>query len=548
MTVNKAYKTTSSASISGDLKSRPETEKKTAIFTPAILADRKSVKESYRYCLLETLEHVYSKDKAGTIFQRIYPAFEAALQKHLENTFYPDLTVQPLIALVMCDLLHLNVLSEIVHKLANGSLHLDRKVILEKYPSLKAALEQPSTLLKVMFENVLSKAWITKKLKDTSSYQASSCERMVLKSLGFIPSDNKQRLKKELEKAYFSGDLLPCIEDLETDFANRAFCIRVQSAGVPESAVSNLSKLIIYCDKEREILIKKAEEARDALEILTDSPRGQAYIKRHFHNYNLKQIDADLVSYLKNPLIKDRLFKAIFQKFLHSLSPPSEELEVGKEFGGLLLKAEKWFRKYEGMIVREFTQGEDEDKCLGRGICVGLTYLMATLVLDHPDADLREIAIMKIEPSDRFIQSYHHIHLSEFLEKIRGNDSVQENFENLPQEILTKKGQIERVVFTEDDASYFAEALLENLFNLEESNGGIILGCGRHKTFMRFDLLRDQFFFFDPNFCTLKFEKKPGETIYDLAARMAIAYFDLYEWAYPKLKGIEAHQIVRLEN
>ena len=59
---------------------------------------------------------------------------------------------------------------------------------------------------------------------------------------------------------------------------------------------------------------------------------------------------------------------------------------------------------------------------------------------------------------------------------------------------------------------------------LNESEGGVILGCGGHATFIRFDHRRKHFSFVEPNFGTLQFTPKLDQDLDVLALDMAICY------------------------
>lgn len=490
--------------------------------------EQKKSKENYRNCLLEGLERDYN-DKAISIFRRVYPAFNAALETHFETIPDPASALQPLID-------HIKLLDEIAEKLATGALVLDRTKILEKYPQLKAALEQPSTLLKQTFENILSKAWISKKLNDFSSYQAGSFEKDVLFSLGFKPSDDKQFLRTELQKAY-SKNQLPSLEDLPGDFKKRAFFIRAISAGVPENAVLNLEKFLELYHKKMLELFKQAAELRQNFKV-------HDHVWMLFHNQNIALIQQHFLKFLELNNIRAKLSSNNFDDFLNSLPPLSKGLRLLKKLEGTIRMAQDWFKKYKDEIISEFSQGANgSDEMLGRGICLGLSFRMAKEALENPEEGA---AISKNEPSDRVIQSYHDFHDSEFLEK-RGNKTVQEGL-ILPREILKKKGWKEKRIFKAEGDLYIKQRLIENLLNLKESNGGIILFWGGHVTFMRFDSQRNQFLFFDSNYCTLKFEKKSGETPKALATRMATAYIELNQWDHPADRGyMRAYQIIPMK-
>ncbi|HUD01747.1 MAG TPA: hypothetical protein VMR37_05435, partial [Rhabdochlamydiaceae bacterium] len=194
------------------------------------------------------------------------------------------------------------------------------------------------------------------------------------------------------------------------------------------------------------------------------------------------------------------------------------------------------FSKYENMIIGEFAQGENDDnECLNEGVCMGLSYRLTNLALQSPSDAIRGIAVRSIEPSDRAIQAYHSIHKSTM------------TTESLPPKLLAERGQKEKLVFIAKGDRNVERGLIKHLQKLEESNGGMMLSWGSHATFMRFDPKRNKFFFFDPNFNTIVFQKKHDESLEMLAIRMVTAYIGLYRWAYPTRGVMAAYQIAPLK-
>jgi hypothetical protein len=498
-----------------------------------------TITKRYHNELLNTLKTAYSEQEATQIFNTIYPAFNAGLQKQLEVTVDLLELKKPLKVLARTLLLEFNVnttLQQIAVKLAQGAVALNRQEIFKIYPDLEKALEKMPDQKK-QFEFILSKAWITKTVKNLSEYQGSEFERFVLKKLGFdITSyDDKEFFKEALETLYNNN--LPSLEEFPKEFKRQAFNLRARGAGVPEKALDNLRMLLTFYHQEKKKLVDQAEKIRDNLNIKSNSSSATILIKREFHIRNLELINQHLAKSLAQANMREKLSSNNFQQFLNSLPPLSKGLKSFKMLDGTLKEAADWFAKYEGMIVSEFSQGEDDDnECLGEGVCIGLSYRMASTALESPDAPIRKIAVRSIEPSDRIIQAYH---------STRNEKTVSSAL--LPKEVLAKRKQKEKLVFVAKGDTNVGVGLIEHLPKLAESNGGIMLVWGDHATFMRFDPARNKFFFFDPNFNTMVFQRKPGESLEHLAIRMATAYVELYRWAYLERGLMTAYQIVPLK-
>ncbi len=513
---------------------------KTDVKSKELEQTKSQITELYRAGLLDELKKDRAEQKATEIFNTIFPAFYAGLQKHLETTVDLAVLKKPLKALAKTLIEEYEVnhmLQEISVSLTKGALVLNREQIFKAYPSLKVMLEKMPEQSK-QFEMILSKTWIAKELKNLSAYQGGDFEITVLESLGYSVSsyDDKQFFQEAMETFYAKADL-PSIEDLPIDFKKQAFNLRARAADVPEEALLNLRMLLRFYHQKRQELIDEAKVARDSLQIQSKAPLAIRFIKQEFYGRNLDNIDNHLIQFLngaKADILKN-LFSPDFKNFLDSLPPFSKGLNGLKVVGQDLKKAEAWFTKYESMIIGEFSQGEkDKNEALGTGVCLGLAYRSAVAALESPLAVLREILVRSIEPLDRAIQAFHTLNVKSASPQL------------LPPKLLAKHGHEEKALFTSMGDMNVRDALVKQLQDpsMKESKGGIILGWGRHATFMRFDLENNKFSFFDPNFNTLVFRRKTDETSQELAKRMVTAYIELYQWAYPNREMMTARQII----
>lgn len=298
---------------------------------------------------------------------------------------------------------------------------------------------------------------------------------------------------------------------------------RLRGAKVPQGAIENLRELMSFYHAERQMLIKTAREARDKLVIQSKLPNAQSFIRGQFYGQNLSKIEEQLTNFLLSHKdhIRKKLTSTDFKTFLSSLPSPSKGLRFNMPSHNIR-KAEAWFSKYEGMVRNEFTQGEDGDDDLGEGVCLALCYRLARAAMESPGASLSSKAIRSIDASDRKFQAASQVKKHQRL-----------TYHSMPVELLAEHHLKEKILFIAEGDQNVGLALAENLLNLRESNGGLILSWGEHATFMRFDPQRNKFSFFDPNFNTIVFLKKPDESLEHLAARMATTYLELYQWAYP---------------
>ncbi|HUD01493.1 MAG TPA: hypothetical protein VMR37_04150, partial [Rhabdochlamydiaceae bacterium] len=417
-------------------------------------------------------------------------------------------------------------LQEISIKLTQGALALDRKTIFQKYPGLEKTLaEMPEQ--KKQFEMILSRTWVKNALKNLSPYQGTPFEITILKSLGYNVSsyDDKKFLQEALETC-FNTKNLPSIEELPKEFKKRAFDFRARLAGVPKEALGNLRALLRFYQAENLKLLEKALEARDGLKLQCRLPKAQDYIKGQFLSLTLVEIRQSLTQFIESR--KEALRQGLtsgHQDF------PSLSFKVRKELPQNLRGGDAWFYKYENMIIGEFAQGDNENECLTEGACLGLAYRLACAALKAPMDAILGIAVRSIKATDRLIQAYHNNTLAAIL----------------PKEVLAKRKQKEKLVFRAKGDTNVGVGLIEHLQKLEESNGGIMLCWDGHATFMRFDPKRNKFFFFDPNFNTIVFQKKHDESLEMLAIRMVTAYIGLYRWSYPTRGLMTAYQIVPLK-
>jgi len=473
--------------------------------------------------------------KARRVFDAVHPAFKARVQKELDKTVDFQKLKEPLIALMINLVLEHETslqLQEIESNLKAGKLVLNRQEIFKQYPSLEADLKNIPDLAK-KFEIMLSRVWIEKALNNLSDYQGTSFEKNILNNLGYNVSsyDDKEFLRAAMKVAFLMPEP-PKLEELPKAFKKQAFDIRAMSAGVPAEALFNLRKLLIFCRQNVEELSKQATQNRDALNVDCTSSKGKDIVKDLFHKCNLKLINQQVKTHLENPVLRSQLSKS--DPFLESLPPLSVKLNT--EIDETIKEVADWFKKYEGMIISEFSQGED-DESLKEGVCLALSHRMATTALNTPDASIDKTAIRSIEPTDRMLQAYH---------LTRNGKTFGSTL--LPSEVLAKNGQKENLIFTAKGEIGVGVGLIKHLSHLEESNGAIYLGWGGHATFMRFDPKRKQFFFFDPNLCTIQFKRGSGESLENLATRMTVAYLELYRWAYPTRDHMHARQFVPLKS
>ena len=498
---------------------------------------KNAISEQYNEFVLRELQKHHGEEKARMIFTSIYPALKAGLDSEFEKTLDQEQLKKPLVDLaknVIQEYMMSHQLDEITAKLMQGELALSRTVILKAYPNLE---EEQTPAQRQRFETLLSRVWIEKALNNISKYQGLPFERAVFKKLGYNIEnyDNKDLLKSAL-RASFLVETLPSLEEMPKAFQKQAFDLRAKTADVPQEALSDFRLLLRTLNEQHQNAIKEAKKTRDELKVTCTSPSSVAFIRRHFYQQNIKKINEHFFAFLEKnkAAIITKISTPAFQPFINSLSSLFEDLKISKTVEGTLRDAEAWFKKYEGMVVAEFSQGEnDADEALSEGVCLALSYRMASTALETPKASTVQIAVRSIEPSDRVVQGFH-------------NNSV--GIQQLPPKVLAGKGQQEKVLFAAEGAKNVRKGLIENLQKLKESNGGLILGWDDHATFMRFDPISDMFFFFDPNFNTIVFSKKNEETLSQLAARMADCYVELYNWTYPTThKIMTAHQIVPLK-
>lgn len=514
----------------------------------------------YSDSLLVGLKNMYAEQKADEVFHQIYPAYHASMQELLKNPMSDARELKKPLAAVAKKLISelekpvskqadpmdekiaevKKTLKNLRKDLAQGVLIPVREHIYKKYPGLEKQLAAMPAQKKA-FELILSRAWIKNELRNLSAYQGTKFEYNVLKNLGYDVSsyDDKKFLQEALETCFNTPEL-PTIEDLPKAFKKWAFDIRARAAGVPEKALSNLRALLRFYSMQKDALTKKAEDALNGLKFQCLLPKAQDFMKGRFHIRNLTAIHHKLEELLTTHKsdIRQKLSSVDPKDFSASLPPLTLNFNGSlKELPQDLRKADAWFSKYGNMIIGEFSQGEDDDnEALGDGVCLGLAYRMANASLQSPADPIRGIAVRSIDPSDRQIQAFHMV-----------NARVPSN-QLLPPKLLAERGQKERFLFKTSGNMNVRDELIKQLQHpgLKESNGGIMLGWDGHETFMRFDLERNKFFFFDPNFNTMVFIRKTDETPQELATRMVTAYLDLHQWAYPTRKTMDCHQIVPL--
>lgn len=499
----------------------------------------------YSDSLLQGLKTLYAEQRADEVFHQIYPSYQASLQKLLEN---PSTNVRelkkPLAAVAKKLISELenpvskpldavdekaaevkSTLEKIQKDLAQGALIPVREHISKKYPGLEEKIAAMPAQKKE-FELLLSRAWIKKELRNLSAYQGTKLEYNVLKNLGYDVSshDDKKFLQEMMETTYLGYEKnsdLPSLETLQKEFKKMAFTFRLRAANVPQEAIPNLRELMSFYHAERQKLISAARVARDKLVIQSKLPSVQSFIRGQFYGQNLSRIENHLAEFLRaqKDNIRKNLSSAGFKT--STLPPPSKGLRF-KMPADDIRRAEAWFAKYEGMIRAEFTQGEDGDDDLGEGVCLALCYRMARAALDSPDISLSRNAIRSIDATDRKFQAASQV-----------KKRQQLSYRSMPVELLAEHQLKEEIVFIADGDQNVGLGLVEHLQHLKDSNGGLILTWGEHATFMRFDPEQKKFSFFDPNFNTIVFLRKSDESLEQLAARMATAYLELYQWAYP---------------
>jgi hypothetical protein len=523
------------------------------LFTPAhaealaLEINKLQATKYYSDSLLKGLKSMYAEQRADEVFHQIYPSYHAALQKLLET---PSTDVRelkkPLAAVAKKLISELetpvskpintvdekvvevkNMLEKIQKDLAQGALIPLREHINKKYPGLEEKLKK-TPAQKKEFEMILSRAWIKKELRNLSAYQGTKLEYNVLKNLGYDVSsyDDKKFLQEMLETAYLGYEKnshLPPLEALQKEFKKTAFTFRLRSAHVPQEAVENLRDLMGLYHAERQKLIAAARAARDKLVVQSKLPSAQSFIKGQFYIQNLRMIEKHFADFLlaHKESVRKNLLSPDFKTFLSSLPSLSKGLRF-KMPADDIRRAEAWFTKYEGMIRVEFTQGEEGDDDLGEGVCLALCYRMARAALESPDAPLASHAIRSIDAADRKFQA---------AAQVKKHQHV--SYHSMPVELLAEHNLKEKIIFIADGDQSVGLGLVDHLQQLKESNGGLILTWGEHATFIRFDPERKKFSFFDPNFNTMAFLKKSDESFEQLAARMATAYLELYQWAYP---------------
>ncbi len=489
---------------------------------------REAIEKSFYDKVQQDLKERLGEQKAERIFTSIFPSLKDGVQKELNQTLDIEKLRKPLIDLtrsLMRDYEINNQLEELAVKLMDGKLRLDRAAIFQTYPQLQKALEvMPDQ--KEKFETLLSRIWIEKELNNMSKYQGLDFEKSVLKALGYNIDayDEKETLKRALSDSFQQSDLPP-LEELPQIFKKRAFIIRAKAAGVSDKELPGLRQFLKFYMGETKKLHVKAQQIRESVAIESKNPLAAGIVRNRFHAENMRVVRQHLAGFLnKNQkTIRQKLSSPKFGDFLTSFNV-SKGLKLSTALKGSAKEADLWFKKYERMVVSEFSQGEnDVNEMLGEGVCLALAYRMAAITLQSPHDQPAKIAVKEILPQDRVIQAHHNT---------KGIDRT--TFSSLPRKLLAQQKHKEQIVFAAKSEAKVRQALIDKLPTLTDSNGGIILGWKGHATFMRFDSKRNIFFFFDPNYNTIEFRKNNGETLEHLAGRMADAYIELYRWAYPK--------------
>lgn len=418
---------------------------------------------------------------------------------------------------------------ESVKKYLSQGNQVIRDTILEKHPAFATALAYMPAVKKEEFERLLKETWINNKIQKITEYRRTPFEKVVLKGLGYKASAKGEKGLKEamifMLNCYLKDPKLSSVEQVKAEFKKFASEARLRDAGVPPSEVEQTKQIIQAYRQELETLMAEADREAQALISLPNLPKAEGYLRDLLFDHHCTEIEKYLAAVMANPPGNKEKLRASFKKI-----PPHVQ------------KGIDWFNKYGAMVHSEFAQGEkDPNAVLGRGICAGLCVRLIKQSFDSPTASTDQIAILSDEKKDRMNQAYHHLR--------QGSDSKDETF-ILPKEILGKAGLREKqrlnlaTVGNEGDLEVLA-GLIETLQSMKNTNGSLILGWANHATALRFDDQNQKFLFFDPNFGTLEFKKGSKETLDALAERMALAYVEHYQWAYPKRSHMIAQQIIK---
>ena len=424
-------------------------------------------------------------------------------------------------------------------------LPVKEDLIRQKYGNIDQFLKVLPESDQILYGRLLQQSLIKQEMQMLGSYSSGErAEEFVLEKLGFELEEYKKKEKVQDAMQAFMRQVLVSdqpalgVGELKERMKEVAYRKRLEVAGVPNAAHENMKIVIRAYKHMRSGLLRKMRDVLDDYEIEIDDlklEKGKSYLKSVRKSGCLKHVN-DTISFAfqrKEELIRDQLtagkdeLRAVLRDIVQSLQAPEAEQAFQRKLdtkSDFLQKAKVWMEKYQDNFVLEFVQGEDDDdECLGQGVCLGMVHRIATSMLGNPGKALVDLEADHIKPVDRLYQGMHTAVVS--LEPVKLQKLL------LPAQPLLRRRLKEKLLFAASEGK-IREAIHAQVNALARSNGVFKIYNKNHAMLMQIEPDNDRYVFFDPNFGTLQFQKAIDETPEQVISRLIDCYLELHDWIY----------------
>ena len=419
-------------------------------------------------------------------------------------------------------------LKTIREQLLLGILPFDLETIRKLYP---LTAEKEAEL-----QTIVSSALLANELKKKGGYRGDYVERCGLLGLGYTDlskyEDHQEihaLMTGTITKMLQNDDILKRkLPEIKAELQTHGLIARLTLAGVPSEKLHYTEKLLQMLPVVYEALEKynnkQMETFKSSIEDLSEE--GKAFI--------LTAYEASLQTCknrLLNSFIKAKLTPGIsIEDFSKSVEAATKKTSFSNRNISFETKI-AWYRKYKNALRVEFQQGkaDQDNECLGQGVCYAFTHRMAIKALEDPQVDILNYGSDRIFPQDRSHQATYQMNLS------LGEGNSVDRTHAMPKFLHNRFAETPFKGFANIES--FVQSFEQMIKESKPENRCFKLYSDSHAIFMRYDTKNQKYHLIDSNVGTLEFDN--GKDLVE-------CYQGLIHMLYDPKAGIALTELVKI--
>lgn len=454
--------------------------------------------------------------------------------------------------------------ARVKNRLSRGDLILSAKNVEKQFPELAI---DPYFRRSIPVDFLVKQALVATSIKNPARFAVTDGERfaflllgMDVKKLEEVKLNTYQKIAAALRNSgHFTEEKLKTQtahkikEEIDQIALQEKLRMMEQDIGLTPKIRALVRFYSEVCESFKPAMAALNREMREKIDrehgvtLLSQYLKKQSDIlcNRHFHTNSLIGIKQK-VDAIKNGLrLTEKDFDAILKGLAKELFSEEALQKLSQSIGEKVItaidKRAAWTKKWNNPWEFEMQQGlNDEQECLVDGICWAICSRLSLLEQKQPElTHEQQKKHFTIQPCDRFYQASYSLHprssdedrvllLPKQISDKLGIQSVDPHF------LIQKPNFAELCEWLQSEEVQQAEGICH--LGLHGSSGADRWG---HANYIRCDLKRGIFYFFDPNGGKSKpFKPAAGESSEQVIARMLTCYFEWLDAEYPDCSEI----------